>query len=449
VRIRFLQTEGFRLSAIYAAAFALSVLIMGGVVITVTDDALRDQLLQSSRADIAAMAHGYAAEGVPEAKEVMEQLMAAPGGSDFFLLQNGPVRMAGNLPAMTPVTGTTTLPAKASRHEILGAGAFLGPGIYVFSGSDLNRVHAARNRLVHILLWLFGAALLLAILGGTLVSRSFLRRTDAMTRTCRAIMDGDMRARIPVRGSGDELDRLADAINAMLDRIAALMENLRQVTNDIAHDLRTPVTHLRTGLERAESGAITQKEQHQALQAAILRCDEILAMFAALLRIAQIEGGARRASFSAVALAPLLTQMRDVFGAVAEEARHRLEVKIAEETIIRGDKELLTQLLSNLIENAILHTPPDTQINLSLAVNAGRSVVTVSDNGPGVPRDEHARLFQRLYRREASRSRPGHGLGLSIVQAIGDLHGARLRIVDQPGFCVEITFPHVPDTSRP
>jgi signal transduction histidine kinase len=441
VRIRALQTEGFRLSAIYAAAFALSVLVMGGVVIAVTNSALRDQLVQSSRADIAAMAHGYAAEGVPEAQEVMQQLMGAPGGSDFFLLQKGKARVAGNLPVMAPQTGIVTLPGTAPHHEILGVGAYLAPNIYVFSGSDLYRLHAAQDRLIRILLWLFVAALLLAILGGALVSRSFLRRTDAMARACRAIMDGDLKARIPVRGTQDELDRLAGTINEMLGRIAGLMENLRQVTNDIAHDLRTPVTHLRHRLERARSECATEEDYAQALEAAITKSDEILALFAALLRIAQIEGGARRAGFATLELADLLGHLRELFGAVADEAGDRLETEVRTQASIRGDRELLIQLLSNLIENAILHTPAGTRIVLSLSRSDDQAIIIVSDNGPGVPKEEHDKLFRRLYRREASRNRPGYGLGLSLVTAICELHGGAIEILDVPGFSVAVSFP--------
>jgi signal transduction histidine kinase len=252
-----------------------------------------------------------------------------------------------------------------------------------------------------------------------------------------------MRARIPVRGSGDELDRLAAAINAMLDRISALMENLRQVTSDIAHDLRTPVTHLRSRLERADSDGATAAEYRQALQAAIAKTDDILAQFAALLRIAQIEGGERRAGFAAMALGPLLLHMREMFGAVAEEAGHRLEVDIRQDATIRGDRELLVQLFSNLIENAILHTPAGCHITLTLEVKDDRAIATVRDDGPGVPREEHEKLFRRLYRREASRTRPGYGLGLSLVTAIVELHGAKVEIVElpTPGLCVKLTFP--------
>jgi signal transduction histidine kinase len=265
-----------------------------------------------------------------------------------------------------------------------------------------------------------------------------------MAKACRAIMDGDLKARIPVRGTQDELDRLAGTINEMLDRIASLMENLRQVTNDIAHDMRTPVSHLRQGLERArgEGG-----DYPAALDTAIRKTDEILTLFAALLRIAQIEGGARRAAFAGLDLAPLLDHMRELFGAVAEAAGHRLDVTIDDAPAIRGDRALIIQLLSNLIENAILHTPAGTRIVLALSQENGRALVAVSDNGPGVPPEEHKKLFQRLYRREASRSRPGYGLGLSMVAAIAELHGAGVETRSAGGLSIRLSFPAARDTA--
>jgi signal transduction histidine kinase len=443
VRIRFLHTEAFRLSAIFAGVFALSVLALGAVVFVITDHAFRDQVVQFSRADIAAMRNGYEAEGVEEAREVLQQIMGKPGTSDFFLLQDHGRRLAGNLPTMTPRTGTVTLPGLVSGDDVLGAGAFLAPGLYVFAGSDLHRVHAAEREILQTLAWLFVAAMLLAVAGGALVSRSFLQRSDAMGRACRAIMDGDLKARIPVRGTQDELDRLAGTINEMLDRIAALMDNLRQVTNDIAHDLRTPVSHLRQRLERARDDSREARDYAQSLNTAIEKTDEILELFASLLRIAQIEGGARRADFGQIPLAPLLAHMREMFGAVAEASDHHLELKVEDEAVIRGDRALMIQMLSNLIENAILHTPEGTNISVSLTRSADRALVTVSDDGPGVPPEEHLKLFQRLYRREASRSQPGYGLGLALVAAIAELHGASISVRDDgaPGFGITLSFP--------
>ncbi|MFO1248635.1 MAG: ATP-binding protein [Alphaproteobacteria bacterium] len=438
---RLSRSEGFRLSAIFAGVFVLCVSAMAVAVSLITTQALRDQVVQYARADVAAIQGAYQKEGLNEALEVTQQIMAAPGGSDFFLLQKNGDRLEGNLPVMSAHPGITTL--SSPDREILGVGAEIAPGLYAFSGGDLSRVQATRRRIFITLCWLLGVGVILAIAGGALVSRTFLTRTDIMARACRAIMDGDIRARIPVRGSGDELDRLATVVNQMLDRIAALMDNLRQVTSDIAHDLRTPVTLLRTRLERAKREARTNGEYQDALQGAIDRSDEILQQFAALLRIAQIEGGARRAGFTRLPLGPLLVHMAELFGAVAEESGHQLETGALAEAVIRGDRELLVQLLSNLVENAIIHTPSGTRITLSLEVADGQAIVRVHDNGPGVPREEHDKLFRRLYRCEASRTRPGYGLGLSLVAAVAELHGARAQITERggTGLCIEVVFP--------
>jgi signal transduction histidine kinase len=444
VRIRFLRTEGFRLSAIYAGVFALSVVILGALVLLTTNQALRDQIVVFSSSDIAAIRDGYASEGIPEAREVIHQLMAGPGSEGFYLLQQDGKVLDGNTPAMPAHTGPSqvTVSSGGRKHEVLGVGTLLAPGLYVFAGSDTTELHAVQSHILKVMLLLFAGAMLLAVAGGSLVSWSFLRRTDAMARACRDIMDGDLKRRIPVRGTQDELDRLAETINEMLSRIAALMENLSQVSNDIAHDLRTPVTHLRHRLERARDCG-TVEDYRAALETAITKADEILGLFAALLRIAQIEGGARRAAFAPLDLGQLLEQLRDLFEPVADEAGHILRLDGASKSIVRGDRQLLIQLFSNLIENAMVHTPAGTNISLSLRRAAGLAVVEVGDDGPGVPRDEHERLFRRLYRREASRSQPGYGLGLSLALAIAELHGATIRIQDsaKPGLTVEVCFP--------
>ena len=445
MRIRFLRTEGFRLSALYAAVFALSMVILGGFVLVIISQALRDQIVTFAYADIGAIRNGYVIEGEYEAREVVQQLMAGPANSGFYLLQRGGRVLEGNLPAMGPRTGTMELSVSSAgrSREVLGVGEFLAPGLYVFSGSDLARPRAVEAHILNIMLVLFPAAILIAVAGGALVSWSFLRRTDAMARACREIMQGDLKLRIPVRGTRDELDRLAEAINEMLTRISALMDNLSQVSNDIAHDLRTPVTHLRNRLERARADSRTEADYAHALDTAIAKADEILGLFTALLRVAQIEGGERRSAFAPVELDSLLTQMRELFEPVAEEAGDVLQLTVADRALIRGDRQLLVQLFSNLIENAIVHTPRGTRIVLSLSREQGRAVARISDNGPGVPREEHDRLFRRLYRREASRSHPGYGLGLALVAAIAELHGATIQLVngDRPGLTVEISFP--------
>jgi signal transduction histidine kinase len=444
VRTRLIHTEGFRISAIFVLVFAVLTAAMAATVLVAVEQGLKDQIVAFANADIATAAAGYKELGVREAQEVISQRMASPGASDYFLLQQAGTRLAGNLPVMAETTGVLNVPMPGRpRRTVLGVAAYLAPGLYMFAGSNLSPVRQTRQHILHILFWLFALGLLLAATGGVLVSRFFLRRTDAIAKACQAIMEGNLAARVPVRGTGDELDRLSQSINLMLDRIAGLMENIRQVTNDIAHDLRTPVAHLRHRLEAARVNAQAPADYNQALDAAIAASDEILALFAALLRIAQIEGGARRAGFAAVDLRQVLAQLQDIFGPVADDAGQVLRSEPGAAATVRGDRELIVQLLSNLIENAIVHTPPGTHITVALRAEADAVTVSVADDGPGVPQDEQAKLFQPLYRREASRARPGHGLGLALVSAIADLHGAKVRTETgaNGGFRISIAFP--------
>ena len=442
MRIRALQTEGFRIAAIFVAIFALSAAIFTIITLVIVNEEFQDQIVQFANADIAAVKDGYRTSGEAEAYEIINQRMAAPGSSDFFLLERGEKKLAGNLAPMANETGILTLPypGNVEGHAILGVGVFIAPDLYVFSGSDLYHARLARRRILRTLTWVFLGALVLALLAGRAVSRSLLRRTDIIVRTCRAIMAGNLASRIPLRGTDDELDRLSETINAMLDRIAALMGNLKEITNDIAHDLRTPVTHLRHRLERARNQAATTEDYDQALEAAIAASDDILALFSALLRIAQIEGGARRSAFAPLDLAQLLAQLGEVFGPVAEDAGHHLCLSLNGPALIQGDRELLIQLFSNLIENAILHTPASTLVTVSLNCENGDAVAAVSDDGPGVPPAEHGKLFQRFYRQEASRTRPGYGLGLALVAAIAELHGAEVAVTSsgKSGFSISL-----------
>ena len=281
----------------------MSAAVLAGIVLVIVDQEFRDQIVQFANADIAAVKDGYRTDGEAEAREVIEQRMAAPGASDFFLLQRDGRR--GWRAIWRPCRrrpASLTLPCPG------GAGA-CHPGRRRLSSRPIFMSFPAATsttrgwraqRILRMLVWVFAGAAAAGDPGRRCWSAAAsCSRTDAIARACRAIMDGNLKTRIPVRGTQDELDRLSETINAMLDRIAALMENLRQVTNDIAHDLRTPVTHLRHRLERARAAVQHRGDYDQALEAAIAASDEILALFAALLRIAQIEGGARRAGFRA------------------------------------------------------------------------------------------------------------------------------------------------------
>lgn len=288
---------------------------------------------------------------------------------------------------------------------------------------DIKDVKEERDELMAGLtdtfLWGAGVSILLAVAGGWLTSTAFLRRVERINRTTGRIIEGALHERIEVRGSGDELDRLAERLNTMLDRLQALVESLRQVSSDIAHDLRTPLTRLRQSLESGEN------------ERALAECDQILATFSALLRIAQIEAGTRRAGFKPVDLSALFETIAETYGPVAEDAEHLFSAEISPNIHITGDPQLLTQLLANLVENAIKHTPAGTTIRLHLIERPGGSFEgSVRDDGPGIPSDDRERVFDRFVRLETSRTTPGSGLGLSLARAIAELHGFTLELSD-------------------
>ena len=420
---------------------------MGGLVLATTNRTLRDQTASFAAADLGAIRAGYVSQGIREASEVVDQLMADPASKGLYVLQQDGKVLAGNMPAIPARTGPSqiTFTLNGRTREVIGVGAFLGPGLYVFSGSDTAELLAVQSHLLKVMLFLLVGAMLLAIAGGSVVSWSFLRHTDAMTKACRDIMDGDLKRRLPMSGTQDQLDQLAQTINEMLSRMAALMENLAQVSNDIAHDLRTPVSHLRHRLERAREESHTIEAYRTALDAAIAKADETLDLFTALLRIAQIEGRVRRSAFAPLDLGRMLEYLHQLYEPVAEESGHILRLRSTYRQVISGDQQLLIQLFSNLIENALVHTPAGTGISLTLSRDARHALVQVSDNGPGVPQEEHARLFRRLYRREASRTKPGHGLGLSLALAITELHGGKIRILAGSGLTLEVALPLPPE----
>jgi signal transduction histidine kinase len=263
-------------------------------------------------------------------------------------------------------------------------------------------------------------------------------------------MAGQLDSRVPVRKNGDELDRLAANLNAMLDRIQSLMESLKQVSSDIAHDLRTPLARLRQRLETASATAQTVEEFRASTDAAIAETEGLLETFSALLRIAQIESGSRRAGFATVDLSEIFLFVATTFTPVAEDQEHRLVSDIEPGATISGDRELLLQLATNLVENAIRHTPRGATIEVKVRRNAEEVVAIVSDDGPGIPVEERAKVFRRFYRLEASRTTPGSGLGLALVAAVAELHDGSTSLLDhRPGLTVEVRFPAFTAPARP
>ena len=456
---RIFRTTGFRLAALYAGLFGLSVLVLFGVIYWITGNALRQQMTATIETEVAALVADHRTGGVPHVSEGIERRLASGLHSAVFYLLLDPEgrKVAGNLPSLSPRGGWRELPAEWEHdedghddskddddddHRLLALGVVLPDGAYILVGEDTERIAEVQEAIVSAFGWAFGVTVLLGALGGGVLSIGFLRRVDAINRTSRAIIGGNLSDRVPTRGTGDELDRLALNLNEMLDRLQAAMESLRQVSSDIAHDLRTPLSRLRQRLEGARLKAHDVEDYEIAVDQAIADTDTILKTFAALLRIAQIEAGTRKAGFSPVDLSRVFQAIADAYGAVAEDHGQTLAAVIAPDIRVQGDRELLTQMLANLVENAIRHTPAGSRIDLVLKRDGSGPVGMVSDTGPGIPPETRDKVFQRFFRLERSRSTAGSGLGLSLVAAIADIHGIAVTLSDnEPGLRVRLDFP--------
>jgi signal transduction histidine kinase len=460
VRNRILRTESFRLTALFAALFVGATLILAASIYLIVDGAFKAELLHAADLDLAAIKKGYAAEGVNEAVEVINQRLTKPPASDFLILESTDgKKITGNLPFIRPRLGSLKLAAlpaaagdedeDAEEHEILGRGALVAPGLYAFSGRDLYVLSVTETTALKAVAWILAGTLLLAVGAGLVLSRGFLRRMDAITDTCRAIMAGRLTDRVPVAGSRDELARLASTINAMLDRIGTLMETINQISSDIAHDLRTPLTRLRQHLELARTENLSPQDHRNAIDKAIAESENILAVFAALLRIGQIEAGVLRRPAGLVDLGAVVREVVETYRPVTEDSGHALEVSGLQSARIRGDRELLFQLFANLIENAIAHTPRGTRIAVTQKHSEEASTVSVSDSGAGIPETEREKVFRRFYRLEQARSSKGSGLGLALAKAVAQFHNATIRLGDNsPGLVVSVRFPTTPSESR-
>ncbi|OYW09261.1 MAG: hypothetical protein B7Z53_03285 [Rhodospirillales bacterium 12-71-4] len=338
--------------------------------------------------------------------------------------------MAGNLAVAPRPDGWATmrLDSAAADSVLLAYGTALRGGFFLLVGRDLAPVRELEARLLGAAGWVGGAALLLALGGGLVVGRSVVRRAAQMERALAEVQAGRLETRLPARPGGDEFDRLARRLNATLDRLQATMAALRQVTDDIAHDLRTPLTRLRQRLETLEG---------EEAEAAVAECDRILEIFAALLRIAQVESGARRAGFRAVALAEVAETVAELYAGAAAEHGQTLALDLAPDVTLQGDRDLLAQMLANLVENAIRHGREGGRVTLALRPGPE---ITVVDDGPGIPAEARALVLRRFHRLDASRSSAGTGLGLALVAAVAELHGLALALEDAaPGLRVRLT----------
>jgi len=436
------RSTSLRLAVLYTTAFAISVVALGVITLLTTRAALSEQFNARIQSEAAALTQEFRTEGLDGVVQAVRERDRTPGALDYGLVGPDGHALAGRLAPSGAVIGWSTVQTAQRDGELEPIRVFtvaLPDGYRLLVGDDEERIEALDGAVLRGFAWAFAGVVILGVVGGYALSRDVHRRLAAISSTAEAIIDGDLSRRVQVRGSTDDLDRLAETINRMLDRISALMESLRQVSSDIAHDLRTPLTRLR---QRLESGLAKEGERGEAIEGALGDLDSILETFAALLRIAQIEGGARRAAFRATDLSQLARTVVDAFAPSAEDARRSLGLEGEGPLMIDGDPELLTQMLVNLVENALRHAGEGAVIRVGVGKAHGAPVLWVIDNGPGVPTAERERVFDRFYRLERSRSEPGHGLGLALVAAVAKLHGAQVRLHEaNPGLEARISFP--------
>lgn len=448
---RLISATPFRLALLYAALFAGSVVSLFAIVYWTLNAFAQSQIRDSILAETQALVRASEAGSRDAVAELITQRLSRSRRQafDYLLVDSLGRRRAGNLPVTEAAIGWRELDndEQESDGQNEDEGVNVAYGVKMANGATLVVARHAEPffelRESIIAAFSIGGAItvVLALVGGLVLSAAFLRRIEDVNRAAAHIMEGNLSERIPERGSDDEFDRLVRNLNAMLAMNEKLMAGLRQVSSDIAHDLRTPLARLRQGLEAARGESHPVEGYEAAIEHAIRQTDEILATFSALLRISQIEAGVQREGFAELDLSAIFTKIVEAYTAVAEDGGRTLSAAIAPAVRFRGEPELLTQLLANLVENAVRHTPPGTSIDVTLAATELGPIAVVADNGPGIPAEARDKVFQRFYRLEESRTTPGSGLGLALVAAIADLHGIEMTLADNaPGLRVTVDF---------
>jgi signal transduction histidine kinase len=410
---------------------------------------------ETIEAEIGRFAERYRVSGLSGLTALIdERLSRQPAGDSIYLLAapDG-TPLVGNLrqwPDVQPDPGgwlifrlgQATPEGDPETHGARARSFRLRGGYQLLVGRDMHELESIQRLVRRATASGLGMAALLALLGGAVTSWTSLRRIGAINTTVQEIMAGDLSRRIPTDDAGDDFSHLVDNLNRMLDRIESLLEGVRQVSDNIAHDLRTPLARLRNRLDELQKRDDSLAGSSEAVEAAIREADGLLATFSALLRIARIEAGARRSGFVPVDLGRLAADVVELYEPLAEERGCRLELRISRSPAVQGDPELLSQALANLIDNALKHGARGGEVVVTVADSGGALSLEVADSGPGIPEGEREHVFQRFHRLDSSRSSPGSGLGLSLVAAVAKLHHVDVRLEDNhPGLRAVLRWP--------
>jgi signal transduction histidine kinase len=456
---KLLRTTAFKLTLVYLGIFVLFAASLLAYFALNTRRLITEQITATVNGEVNGLSEQYGQGGLRRLVIVVDVRSRRPGSSLYLVTTPSGEGLAGNVGSLEP--GVLDHPGwletnyhrlespEGTEHRALVRVVQLPGGFHLLVGRDLEERERLFGIVVNAGQWSLALVIVLGLIGGFFVSRRVLSRIDAMTGTAQTIMAGDLSGRLPIAGTGDELDRLADNVNAMLERIEALMRGLKEVSDNIAHDLKTPLTRLRNRCEQALRGATGEASYRAALESTIAESDDLIRTFDALLMIARAESGQARDNMTEFDASEIARDVGELYEPVADEKGIALKIDAPAAAPVRGNRELVSQALANLIDNAIKYAGPSGKVNgvpAEIVIGAGddgeRITLSVADRGPGIPDADRGRVVERFVRLEQSRSEPGSGLGLSLASAVARLHGGELKLEDNhPGLRTTIALP--------
>ncbi|MGN6303793.1 MAG: ATP-binding protein [Mesorhizobium sp.] len=472
-----MRTTAARLSALYLLLFALCAILLVFYMTSLSSRMLTAQTQETINDEVLGLARAYQRGGLPTLVRVVEQRSRQPGANLYLIADTNGQILTGNVRSLEPgvleTDGWTTRPfayqrygegeadrqrgvasaPAATGHNAIAVVLRLPNQMIMLVGRDLGEPERFRAVVSRALMLAVGMMGLGGLLIWFFVGRAALKRIDGVSEASRRIMGGDLTGRLPVTGAGDEFDRLSENLNAMLARIAMLNEGLRQVSDNIAHDLKTPLTRLRNRAEATLAGNHKVADYRAALEGTIAESDHLIKTFNAILMISRLEAGYSSEHTTRVDLAAAVRDVVELYEPVAEEAGVALEADAGTACMVDGNRELIGQALSNIVDNAIKYSQDATAkpaVRVALARGDGRIRLTVTDNGQGIPdATDRERATERFVRLEKSRSQPGSGLGLSLAKAVMKFHGGQLDLAPaDPGLSVTMDFPDKEDRPK-
>lgn len=457
-RSRLFRSTAFRLTLLYMGVFVVFATAILGYVAWNARTLIEQQIRQTIDAEITGLSEQFRQGGIRRLIAVIEQRSRGPGASLYLLTSPIGERIAGNVEqvplGLLDRQGETEMPFTRNaddlppgfRPNVAIVRVYVLPaGFRLLVGRDASERDRLRNVVRRAGGIALGMVLLIGVIGGFVIARRILKRVDGMSAKTEDIMASELKERLPVSGSGDELDRLASNLNTMLDRISALMTGLRQVSDNIAHDLKTPLTRLRNRADAALRSSGGEAELRKALEGVTEDADNLIRVFNALLMIARLEAGQARETLASFDVSEVATGIAELYEAVTEEAGAELTLDVQPGVIAHGNRELVGQALANLIDNALKYGEPagggPVRVTLSLRSDGGKVRLSVADKGKGIAEQDRKMALERFGRLDGSRSKPGFGLGLSLANAVARLHDGALELADnRPGLIVTLTL---------